>query len=156
MKSKNTANIVFLLVVAICVAAASVASASPWHNWRGSGGWSVNSPYQKKYETANVKIVSGKVVGIERSVPLKGMGSGIILLMKTDKEIVQVHLGPAWYIERLDYRISVGDKLEVKGSKIDFNGKPAVIAAEIKKNDDILVLRDKWGIPVWAGWGWKR
>jgi len=31
-------------------------------------------------------------------------------------------------------------------------GKRAVMAAEVKKGDSILVLRDSAGVPVWAGW----
>jgi hypothetical protein len=32
------------------------------------------------------------------------------------------------------------------------NGKPALIAAEVKKGDALLRLRDESGIPAWAGW----
>jgi hypothetical protein len=45
-----------------------------------------------------------------------------------------------------------GDKIEVKGSRVTISGKPAIIAAEVKKGDTILVLRDSAGIPAWAGW----
>jgi len=31
-------------------------------------------------------------------------------------------------------------------------GQPAVIAAEVKKGDIVLKLRDDNGIPVWSGW----
>jgi hypothetical protein len=30
------------------------------------------------------------------------------------------------------------DKVEVKGAKITFAGKPAIIAAEVKKGNDLL------------------
>jgi len=35
---------------------------------------------------------------------------------------------------------------------IYFAGKPAIIAGEIKKGGNVLVLRDDNGVPVWAGW----
>jgi len=61
-------------------------------------------------------------------------------------------LGPAYYIERLDVKIEKGDKVEVKGSRMTFSGKPAVIAGEIRKEDSILKLRDDAGSPIWSGW----
>jgi hypothetical protein len=33
-----------------------------------------------------------------------------------------------------------------------FEGKPALIAARITKDGEILTLRDVNGIPVWSGW----
>jgi len=36
--------------------------------------------------------------------------------------------------------------------RITFDGKPAIVAAEIKKGEETLILRDKSGFPVWSGW----
>jgi hypothetical protein len=44
-----------------------------------------------------------------------------------------VHLGPSWYLENQDVKIEPKDKVEVKGSRITFGGKPAIIATEIKR-----------------------
>jgi hypothetical protein len=33
-----------------------------------------------------------------------------------------------------------------------FEGKPAIIAAEVKKDDEVLTLRDASGFPAWSGW----
>jgi hypothetical protein len=73
-------------------------------------------------------------------------------VLKTDKETIAIHLGPEWYIERQDVKLEKGDRIEVKGSRITFEGKPVIIAAEIKKGDSVLVLRDSVGVPAWAGW----
>ena len=85
-------------------------------------------------------------------MPMKGMNSGVHVILKTDKETISVHLGPEWYVERLDTKIEKGDKVDVKGSRVTFAGKPAIIAAEVKKGENTLVLRDSAGIPAWAGW----
>jgi DNA/RNA endonuclease YhcR with UshA esterase domain len=84
------------------------------------------------------------------------MNQGIALVVKTEKETVTVHLGPNWYMERLDAKIVKGDQVEVKGVRTTFAGKPVVIAAEVKKGDNVLVLRDANGVPVWSGWGRRR
>lgn len=33
-----------------------------------------------------------------------------------------------------------------------FNGKPSIIASEVKKGKDVLTLRDSKGVPLWSGW----
>jgi len=73
--------------------------------------------------------------------------------VKTDKDTVSVHLGPSWYLENQDVKIDPKDKVEVKDSRITFGGKPAIIAAEVKKGDEVLKLRDDNGFPVWSGGG---
>jgi hypothetical protein len=73
-------------------------------------------------------------------------------MVKTDKETISVHLGPGWYIENQDVKIEPHDRIEVKGSRITFEGKPAIIAAEVKKGDETLVLQDTSGFPVLSGW----
>ena len=83
---------------------------------------------------------------------MKGMSYGAHLTVKTDKGAIAVHLGPGWYLENQDVKIEPKDKIEVKGSRITFQGKPAIIAAEVKKGDEVLKLRDENGFPVWSGW----
>ncbi len=95
-------------------------------------------------------------MGIEQTVPLRQMNQGIALVVKTDKETIPVHLGPSWYFERLDTKVNKGDRVEIKGIRTTISNKPVIIAAEVKKGDKVLVLRDSAGVPVWAGWGWGR
>jgi hypothetical protein len=40
----------------------------------------------------------------------------------------------------------------VRGSRVTFDGKPAIIAATVRKGDEELALRDAAGRPVWSGW----
>ena len=130
----------------------SFSFAGPWKGYRGSGGWGMGSQYQRMYNPATVETISGTVESVNKMIPMKRMRSGIHLTLKTEKENVDVHLGPEWFIERLDTKIQKGDTIEVKGSRVTIAGKPAIIAAEIKKGDNVLVLRDNNGIPAWAGW----
>jgi len=120
--------------------------------WRGGGGWGAGGQYGRLYDAKTVETISGEVTAVEQMTPFKDMGRGVHLTLKTDKETISVHLGPVWYIERQDTKIAAGDKIEVKGSRITYEGKPAIIAAEIHKGDEVLMLRDASGIPMWAGW----
>ena len=119
---------------------------------KGSGGWGAGAPYGRMYNPQTVETISGEVVSVDMITPMKGMYYGVHLVLKTDKETISVHLGPGWYVENQDAKLAAKDKIEVKGSRVTFEGKPAVIAAEIKKGDDVLMLRDTNGFPVWSGW----
>ncbi len=120
--------------------------------WKGSGGWGIGTQYGRMYNPKTVETISGEVVSTDKIKPVKGMSYGAHLIIKTDKETLSVHLGPGWYIENQDIKIEPKDKVEVRGSRITFEGKPTIIAAEIKKGDEILRLRDENGFPVWSGW----
>jgi hypothetical protein len=145
-------GIIVLVIALSMLLVASAVLAQPWKGWRGSGGWGMGSQYNRTYNPATVETVSGTVESVDKITPMKGMYSGIHLVVKTNKETISVHLGPEWYIEKQDTKIGKGDKIEVTGSRINFDNKPAIIAAELKKGDSTLVLRDNAGIPAWAGW----
>ncbi|BCB97061.1 hypothetical protein JZK55_19830 [Dissulfurispira thermophila] len=147
----RTKKIIGLVVALSLILTTSMAFAA-WKGWRGSGGWGMGSQYNRMYNPATVETISGTVESVDKITPMKGMNYGVHLVLKTDKETISVHLGPGWYIERLDTKIEKGDKIEVKGSRVTFAGKPAIIAAEVKKGGSVLILRDSAGIPVWAGW----
>jgi len=125
---------------------------------RGSGGWGPGNQYGRMYDPNTVVTISGEVVRVEKITPLRGMSYGIHLILKTEKEEISVHLGPGWFIENQDIKIEAKDEIEVKGSRITFQGSPAIIAAEVKKGEYKLRLRDERGFPSWSGWrrgGWR-
>jgi hypothetical protein len=115
-------------------------------------GGGAGSQYNRLYNTNTVETVSGEVIAVNHITSTNGMSYGVHLELKTDKETVSVHLGPGWFIENQDITIEPKDKVEIKGSRVTFDGKPAIIAAEVKKGDEVLKLRDQNGIPFWAGW----
>jgi len=125
---------------------------------RGGGGWGPGNQYGRMYDPNTVETINGEVVRVEKITPLRDMSYGIHLIVKTEKEEISVHLGPGWFIENQDIKIEAKDKIEVKGSRITFQGSPALIAAEVKKGEYKLRLRDESGFPVWSGWrrgGWR-
>jgi len=142
--------LVILSVVSLLVATETFAQRGM--RWRGSGGWATEGRYGRMYDPKTVETISGEVVSVDKITPMKGMSYGVHLMVKTDKETVSVHLGPGWYMEKQDVKIEPKDKVEVTGSRITFGGKPAIIAAEIKKGEGVLKLRDENGLPAWCGW----
>ncbi len=132
----------------------TIQSCSQWmaQGWRGSRGWGHHSQYGRMYNPNNITTVSGEVISVETFTPRGRMSGGMHLQLKTDAETLDVHLGPAWYLQNQDIQIQPEDKLEITGSKVDFAGQPAIMAASVKKGDNTLILRDDSGFPVWHGW----
>lgn len=108
--------IVFALVIT------SVAFAQPMMKSHWSGGWLAGSQYSRIHDPKTVESISGKIVKVATNTPQRGMSYGIHLIVTADNEIISVHLGPSWYIERLDAKIEKGDKVEVKGSRVTLSG----------------------------------
>lgn len=150
---KKIALVLFAGAIAILLAAlSSYAQPRGGMMWRGSGGWGPGSQYNRMYDPKAVETITGEVTAVDRIIPVKGMSGGVHMNVKTDKETISVQLGPSWYLENQDVKIVAKDKVEVKGARTTFAGKPAIIAAEVKKGDEVLKLRDDSGFPVWSGW----
>jgi hypothetical protein len=148
-------KVVMLVVVIVVISFMVYLDSFAQHGMRGTGccgGWGPGSKYNMMYNPKTVEKVSGEVISVDKITPMKGMSYGMHLTLKTDKETMSVHLGPGWYIENQDIKIEPGDKIEVGGSRITYQGKPAIIAAEVEKGDELLKLRDENGFPLWAGW----
>jgi hypothetical protein len=149
---KIAVSLVITAMAVLFAAVSSNAQPGPGMMWRGSGGWGPGTPYNRMYDPKTVETLTGEVVSVSQITPNKGMAAGLHMNVKTDKETISVHLGPGWYLENQDVKIEPKDKIEVKGSRITFGGKPAIIAMEVKKGDEVLKLRDDSGFPVWSGW----
>ncbi len=119
---------------------------------RGSGGWGAGLPYSRLYDPLTTRTLHGEVVWIKKLVPAEGMADGLHLLLRSREETIPVHLGPLWFLERQDFSLGAGDAVEVTGSRVKFEGMPAVIAAEVKKADNVLRLREASGFPLWSAW----
>jgi hypothetical protein len=143
-----------VVLAAFTLAAGVLAGSGGWAQggmrWKGSGGWGPGGPYGRLYDPKTVETVKGEVIAVAMLTPMKGMGGGVHVSLKTEKETLSVHLGPSWFIENQDFKIAPKDTIEVKGSRVTMGGKPALIAAEVKKGDETLTLRDDTGVPVWS------
>lgn len=109
--------------------------------------------YNWQYDPNTVETFIGAVVEVGSFFPPGGSFEGVVLLVRNDTETIPVHLGPAWYLERQPVRIEDGDEIEVTGSRITYEDKPAIIAARVKKGNGVLQLKRQDGRPAWHGIG---
>jgi len=151
------ARLISLIGILALVLAATAAWAQPGMGPGGGQGrgWGAGDPYNRLYNPKAVETLSGEVVSLEKFAPGRRMSYGVHFTLKTDKETIPVHLGPSWYVEKQAVAIAQGDKVEVTGSRVTYQGQPAIIAAEVKKDGQVLKLRDANGVPAWAGQRWR-
>lgn len=112
-------------------------------------GWDKNSPYCRLYDVANNMEIEGEIVEIKKFTPAKGASYGLELVVKTKAGNRDVHLGPDWYMEDQEMQLAVGDRIEVEGSEVDFDGRKVLMAAEVERGDQEMELRDDNGRPLW-------
>jgi hypothetical protein len=119
------------------------------------GGWKRWGTSGRVYDPKTVETVAGEVVSVDKTPSGKGRSSGVGLTLKTEKETLQVVLGPAWYLEQQGLRLAPRDKVEITGSWTSYEGRALLIAGEVKKGEKTLKLRNEAGVPVWAGRKWN-
>jgi DNA/RNA endonuclease YhcR with UshA esterase domain len=102
-----------------------------------------------RYDTAHQQVFTGIVQEVkEYHCPVTGT-VGTHIAVKGVMETVEVHLAPVTFMKQYDIVIKAGDKVSVTGTKLTFDGKPAMIAKEIKVANDTFSFRDNKGRPLW-------
>lgn len=118
--------------------------------------WNRGRYRRNNYDLSKIETLNGQVVSVDRYTSRRGLSEGIHLLVSTDQETVEVHLAPSWYLENQDFDIVPEDKIAITGSRIDLDGEQAIIARQIKKGNETLLLRDENGFPLWRGNRWRQ
>ncbi|WP_447984011.1 hypothetical protein [Nitrospira sp. Nam74] len=119
-----------------------------------------NKPYEsvnkssKLYQDREAHTIRGIVQDI-KTVKLENDEQFLQVDLKTPEEVVNVHLGPDWYMTEQIQNIEIvkGRELEVEGSGNIVAGTPVFVASEIRddKRKERLRLRHRDGTPVWSG-----
>ncbi|MFQ5799772.1 MAG: DNA-binding protein [Bacteroidota bacterium] len=119
---------------------------------KSANSWGMKGLFQRLYDINTMEKVSGEVLRVETFVPLEDMGPGVCLFVKAATDTAEVHLGPRWFIENQEIKFQATDQIAVCASKVTLNGRIVFVAATVEREDGILQLRDKNGIPVWVAW----
>jgi hypothetical protein len=132
-----------VLLIAIAILTLGVATALAQRGMgQGSG---------RMYNPDTETTVKGTVEEVKQVPGRRGASDGTHLILKTDKETLEVHLGPTAFLESQKFTFVKGDQIEVIGSKVKVGGADALLAREVKKGDKTLTLRNAQGVPAWSG-----
>jgi len=114
---------------------------------------------QKAQETSPPKYdlhteTKMKVIVEEMKLPPKGSEKEVAhLLVKSGADSVDVYLCPKSFLDDMGVSFSKGDEIALTGSKVKQGEADLILAREVVKGSDTLVLRDDKGNPVWS---WRR
>lgn len=100
------------------------------------------------YNSATELSIYGRVTEVrERDAPptLKG----IHVSLDVDGRLYQIYVCPAPFLKSFDITLQKGDGLQIKGSRIKFEGSELILARQLRKQNDVLELRDAKGNPYW-------
>jgi len=101
-----------------------------------------------KYDASTETKMKGTVEDLK--IPEKGHEKEIVhLVMKNGDQAVDLYLCPKSFIDEMGVTFSKGDEISFTASKITLGGSEMMLAREVVKGQDTLVLRDDKGKPVW-------
>jgi hypothetical protein len=136
-----------ILVTAVVLAAA--VAYMPSEAAQRPGGMRGQGP---RYDTATEVTVRGAVQEVKQVTGGMGMRNvaGTHVVLKTDQETIEIHLGPSTFIADQKLVLQNGDVVEVIGSRVTIAGAGAILAREIRKGEQTVTLRDAQGVPAWS------
>jgi hypothetical protein len=108
---------------------------------RPAGNLEITPPAEKKF-SGIVKEVKQRRCVICNCIELS-------VVLKTDHGRLEARLGPKPFFEEHDFVISRGDAIAVTGIRFNERGKDIVLANEVQKGGEALVLRGKFSKPAW-------
>jgi hypothetical protein len=101
-----------------------------------------------KYDLATEAKMKGTVE--ELKLPDKGKDKEAAhLTLKTTDATIDVYLCPKSFLDDMGSTLAKGDEVNLTGSKVKQDGADMILAREVVKGADTLVLRDDKGKPVW-------
>lgn len=107
------------------------------------------------YDPKTVETISGEIVSIDTTKRVRWPGhEGTHLVVKTEKESIEVFLGPAFFLKD-KIALAKGDTVEVTGSRVTYRNATGLIARLIKKGETSVELRKEDGTPLWMGAGMR-
>lgn len=117
------------------------------------GGWEKEGAYNRLYDLNEVDNFKATVVGVTTIVPLPGMSPGVALQVRDqDEELITVHVCPVWFAKPSIIGLKKGDRVKLRGSWAEIDGKDVFLVSKIKKGDDwqFKVRLTSDGTPFWT------
>ena len=75
----------------------------------------------------------------------------VFLIIKDGTDTLEVYVAPKAYLADMSTEFAKGDQVDITGSKVKNDaGTTLILAREVIKGNNTVVLRDKAGEPVWS------
>ncbi len=101
------------------------------------------------YNAAAETTVSGVVQETkEFSCPISE-DQGTHLVLRTNQGDLLIHVAPARFLRSQGFRFNPNDQVSVVGTLVNYQGQDAMLAREITRGNEVLIVRDHQGLPLW-------
>lgn len=135
MRELNLSHRAFLLVASIVIS--------------GVFAYSQAGP---KYDVASETKFKGTIQDLK--LPEKSNNKEIAhLTIKSGTDTFDLYLCPKFFMDDMGVTFAKGDEIAFTGSKVKQGEADMILAREVVKGEDTLVLRDAKGNPVW---NWRK
>ena len=105
-----------------------------------------------KYDTSTEAKLKGTVE--ELKLPPKGSEKEVAhLTIKNGTDTFDIYLCPKSFMDDMGVTFVKGDEIACTGSKVKQGEVEMILAREVVKGSDTLILRDDKGNPVWS---WRK
>jgi hypothetical protein len=74
---------------------------------------------------------------------------GTHLVLRTQEGPLLIHVAPARFLRSQEFIIKPNDEVSVVGARANYQGQDAMLAREITHGNDVLIVRDHQGRPLW-------
>ena len=103
------------------------------------------------YDHHTSMTMKGTVREVKRIT--SGRTAGVMLVVETDLEKMEVHLGPATFVDAQPMKLRAGDAIEFTGSWISIGvpgrEEPYLVAEKVIRGGQVMRLREESGRPLW-------
>jgi hypothetical protein len=107
-------------------------------------------PDSLAYSAGNEFIAAGTVEEVQEFYCPVTEDRGTHVVLKTSNGTMLVHVAISRFLRENKVAIRPGDRLQVTGARIRYQGKESVIAREIIRGDEVFTLRNTAGKPLWS------
>jgi hypothetical protein len=141
-----------MLIVLLMFAASLPGNAAPSSDSNDLAGWGPDDPYNRLFDHSAVEKIKGRVVGFKFERPLPDMSPATIMMINDGSGSIEVHICPTWFARPEDIGVRVGDRVKIRGCRVEIGGKSVIMAAKIKKRGfhEFKVRLTKNGKPFWT------
>lgn len=105
--------------------------------------------YRRPFDLESLEEVTGKIVEVIYSKENSYDSRGVILFLSFEEDVIEVHLGPSWYINRQFKSFKHGEEITVTGSKVEYKNEEIIVAQILDRGSKKFQLRDQQGSPFW-------
>jgi len=102
-----------------------------------------------KFNSARQTTITGVIEQVsDYRCPISGT-IGSHLTISNPDGTVEVHLAASKFLKKYGFEFVKGDTVKVTGTQAIFDGKPAMLARQVKVGKRTYFFRDETGMPLW-------